>query len=155
VVDDSLVTSVDGAVAGETDRVRDGDGADDEGALTKDDLSRLQVPAGHKVLAEQWARLYLVRELLALELVLFPVLFLAALGAVEDRLARRALGLGRLLAHGTDAEVFAVKIFDKAHGGKSAKKDMPINLKVLLVNLVVSFYYVSTTYQSQNSFNSS
>ena len=45
-------------------------------------------------------RLDLVRKFLALKLVLLPVLLLTALGAVEHRLARRALGLCRLPAHG-------------------------------------------------------
>ena len=57
-------------------------------------------------------RANLVRKFLAVGLVLFPVSLLAGLGAVEDRLARRALSLGRLLTNGAYPHVFRIKLFN-------------------------------------------
>ena len=46
--------------------------------------------------------------------MLLPMLLLTALGAVEHRLARRALGLGRFLAHGAQTRV-VIKLLDHTH----------------------------------------
>ena len=46
--------------------------------------------------------------------MLLPMLLLTALGAVEHLLARRALGLGRFLAHGAQSRV-VIKLLDQTH----------------------------------------
>ena len=73
------------------------------------------------------SHLYLVRQALALKLVLLPVLLLAPLGAVVDRLACRALQSGLVLGDGADAHVLVSKIFNYSHCLINLKEEHTVN----------------------------
>ena len=81
-------------------------------------------------------RIDLVRKFLALNLVFLPMFLLTALGAVEHLLARRALGLGRFLAHGAQAGVVRIKLFDQTHLKSMQKMLLPKALPSLTVGSV-------------------